>query len=118
MDRILAKLGECVSISKQDSLDSIIVGEHGDDDIAAARFAWPVDDAGALCGQHLRLGASSIVDSESMAGLKEDSRHRAPHSAKTDKTYIHPVTMNVRHCSALTAINIQSAPSQQSIAGS
>jgi hypothetical protein len=56
-------------LPEDDGLDGMVVGQHGDQDVAAARRARLVDDPGTRGDQRLGFGAGPIVEGDMMTGL-------------------------------------------------
>ena len=87
--RALLKRRQHALIAKDRLLDGLVVGKHGDDNIAGGRFGRAVHKGSPLLLKRFGAAFGSIVDAETMARLQYITRHRKAHIAKADKADIH-----------------------------
>ena len=89
MDGVLAKRREPAAVSKHNSFDRRVLGEHGDDDRVAPRLGQAPGDLRAIGRQSLGLVARPVESGHAMARFEKVPRHRRTHIAEPDKTDVH-----------------------------
>ncbi|ENN87356.1 hypothetical protein RHSP_26704 [Rhizobium freirei PRF 81] len=98
MNRALAEAVENPAIAMDDGRERVVMGEHGKDGLATARFRHRRRNLGALAGQSLGLVARAIVDRHLMPGLDEIGCHGAAHLAQPDKSDFHGISPSQSAC--------------------
>ena len=70
-----------------------IVGEHGDDHIAARGLAWRFGERRTFSNERLGLGGCAVIDGECVSGLEQIGGHAAAHVAKPDESNFHDLQL-------------------------
>ena len=92
MNREFVKPREDAVPAECHAFDRSIVGEHGDDHVAARSLPWRLGEPSAF-SERLGLGRRAVIDGESMSGLEQIGGHAAAHAAKPDKSNLHDLQL-------------------------
>ena len=75
------------------AFDRSVVGEHGDDHLAARSLTRRLGERRTLSDERLGPGGRAIVDGEGVSGLEQIGGHAATHVAKPDESNLHDLQL-------------------------
>jgi hypothetical protein len=89
MNRILRQVADYASFAEYDALHGIVICQHRDYRIAPASVRHLSGMARALVDQRLRLGGSTVIDTDVVPALEEAGCHPKSHIAKSNESDFH-----------------------------
>src|SRR6476619_7502062 len=93
MNRESLKPGEDAVRAEYHAFDRSIVGEHGDDHVAARSLPWRLGEPNAFSDERLGLGRRAVIDGKGVFGLEQIGGHAAAHAAKPDESNLHDLQL-------------------------
>ena len=87
------KIGDHAIAAENQTLDRLVIGQHGHDRIPATSLGNAGGELRALCNQRFCFCRCAIKNGNAMTGLEQIGRHAGAHATKADEAHIHKISV-------------------------
>ena len=89
VDLLRARASQQIAVTEQHFFERVVVGQHGDDDLARCGLCRRRGDLGSFARQFLGTRARAVVYRDLVPGLEQIARHAASHGSQSDEPDFH-----------------------------